>query len=46
MQGSTYSNVYVVEADILAVGLTTNKTKSQSLYVASSRASDRLYMIK
>ena len=45
-QGSTYERVYVVEKDIHAVKMTSIKTKSQSLYVATSRASHKLFMPK
>lgn len=41
-QGSTYKNAYVMADNILGGNMRTNKEKSQSLYVAVSRASDKL----
>jgi len=43
-QGSSIKYVYVLEDDILSVKLTTVKEKLQSLYVALSRASFRVYI--
>ena len=43
-QGSSISYVYVLEDDILGVKPTTVKEKLQSLYVAVSRASFRVYI--
>lgn len=45
-QGSTFKNVFVVENDILDIKAIDNRTKSQSLYVATSRASHKLIMLK
>ena len=45
-QGSTYRNVYVMEDNILGnTGPRSNKEANQSLYVATSRASDKLVML-
>jgi exodeoxyribonuclease-5 len=44
-QGSTYKNVIVVEDDILEVSMIDNVEKSQSLYVAITRASDKVYIV-
>ena len=44
-QGSTYKNVIVVEDDILDVKMIDNIEKSQSLYVAITRASDMVYIV-
>jgi|694.fasta_scaffold20420_3 exodeoxyribonuclease-5 len=44
-QGSTYKNVIVVEDDILEVAMIGNIEKSQSLYVAITRASDKVYIV-
>ena len=44
-QGSTYKNVIVVEDDILEVSMIDNIEKSQSLYVAITRASDKVYIV-
>lgn len=44
-QGSTYKNVIVVEDDILEVTMIDNIEKSQSLYVAITRASDNVYIV-
>lgn len=41
-QGSTYRNVYVAEDNILSGSLRSAKVKNQSLYVAISRASDKV----
>jgi exodeoxyribonuclease-5 len=44
-QGSTYGTVIVVEDDILEVSLIDNIEKSQSLYVAITRASDKVHIV-
>ena len=44
-QGSTYKYVIVVEDDILSVTPTTNVEKSQSLYTAITRASDKVFIV-
>lgn len=44
-QGSTYNTVVVVEDDILEVSLIDNIEKSQSLYVAITRASDKVHIV-
>lgn len=44
-QGSTYDTVIVVEDDILSVNPITDIEKSQSLYVAISRASNKVYVV-
>jgi hypothetical protein len=45
-QGSTYKNVYVAEDNILgSSNLGSTKSKLQSLYVATSRASKKLVML-
>jgi len=44
-QGSTYKNVIVLEDDILDVGPISSVEKSQSLYVAITRASDMVYIV-
>lgn len=44
-QGSTYKNVIVVEDDILDVAMIDNIEKSQSLYVAITRASEKIYIV-
>lgn len=41
-QGSTYRNVYVLKDNILSGTSRTNKQKNKALYVATSRASDKL----
>lgn len=41
-QGSTYRNAYVLEDNIIAGNLRNAKQKNQSLYVAISRASDKV----
>lgn len=38
-QGSTYNTVIVDERDIMSVSMTTNKSKSQSMYTALTRSS-------
>lgn len=38
-QGSTYNTVVVDEMDIMSVSMTSNKSKSQSMYTALTRAS-------
>lgn len=44
-QGSTYETVVVLENDIMSVGPTTNKSKSQSLYTAITRASNTAVIV-
>jgi exodeoxyribonuclease V len=44
-QGSTYKNVIVLEDDILNVGPIGNVEKSQSMYVAITRASDMVHIV-
>lgn len=44
-QGSTYKYVIVVEDDILSVGPITDVEKSQSLYTAITRASDKVFIV-
>jgi exodeoxyribonuclease-5 len=44
-QGSTYGTVVVVEDDILEVSLIDNIEKSQSLYVAITRASNKVHIV-
>jgi exodeoxyribonuclease-5 len=44
-QGSTYGTVIVLEDDILEVSLIDNIEKSQSLYVAITRASDKVHIV-
>jgi DNA polymerase III delta prime subunit len=44
-QGSTYKYVIVVEDDILSVGPITDIEKSQSLYTAITRASDKVFIV-
>ena len=44
-QGSTYNTVIVVEDDILEVSMIENVEKSQSMYVAITRASDKVYIV-
>lgn len=44
-QGSTYETSIVIEDDILDTSMITNIEKSQSLYVAISRASKLVYII-
>lgn len=44
-QGSTYKYVIVVEDDILSVGPITSIEKSQSLYTAITRASDKVFIV-
>jgi exodeoxyribonuclease-5 len=44
-QGSTYGTVIVVEDDILEVGMIDNVEKSQAMYVAITRASDRVHIV-
>lgn len=44
-QGSTYKNVIVIEDDILGVSMIDNVEKSQALYVAITRASDKVYIV-
>lgn len=44
-QGSTYRYVIVVEDDILSVGPITDVEKSQSLYTAITRASDKVFIV-
>jgi ATP-dependent exoDNAse (exonuclease V) alpha subunit len=44
-QGSTYDTVIVVEDDILSVNPITEIEKSQSMYVAISRASNKVYVV-
>ena len=41
-QGSTFRNVYVFEDDIMEVYGATDKTKNQSMYVATSRPTNKL----
>jgi exodeoxyribonuclease-5 len=44
-QGSTYGTVVVVEDDILEVSMIDNIEKSQAMYVAITRASDKVYIV-
>ena len=44
-QGSTYNNVIIIEDDILSVKPITNIEKSQSIYVALTRASEKVYVV-
>jgi exodeoxyribonuclease-5 len=44
-QGSTYDAVVVDEKDIMSVGPTTNKNKSESVYTALTRARNITYVI-
>ena len=44
-QGSTYKSVIVVEDDILSVSPITEVEKSQSLYTAITRASDKVFIV-
>ena len=44
-QGSTYRYVIVVEDDILSVAPITSVEKSQSLYTAITRASDKVFIV-
>lgn len=44
-QGSTYNNVIIIEDDILSVRPITNIEKSQSIYVALTRASEKVYVV-
>jgi ATP-dependent exoDNAse (exonuclease V) alpha subunit len=44
-QGSTYKYVIVVEDDILSVGPISSIEKSQSLYTAITRASDKVFIV-
>ena len=44
-QGSTYDTVIVVEDDILDVSVINNIVKSQSMYVAITRASNKAYIV-
>lgn len=44
-QGSTYKYVIIVEDDILSVGPITDVEKSQSLYTAITRASDKVFIV-
>ncbi len=44
-QGSTYKYVIVVEDDILSVGPISDIEKSQSLYTAITRASDKVFIV-
>lgn len=41
-QGSGYRNVYIFEDDIMGVGKITDKEKSQCMYTAITRATDKL----
>jgi exodeoxyribonuclease-5 len=43
-QGSTFTNVFVFEDDIMDVFKATDKTKNQSMYVATSRPTKKLVM--
>jgi exodeoxyribonuclease-5 len=44
-QGSTYKYVIVVEDDILSVSMINEVEKSQSLYTAITRASDKVWIV-
>lgn len=44
-QGSTYNTVIVDERDIMTVSMTTNKSKSQSMYTAITRSSTTCVII-
>jgi hypothetical protein len=44
-QGSTYNTVVVIEDDILEVSMIDNIEKSQALYVAITRASDKVHIV-
>jgi hypothetical protein len=44
-QGSTYKYVIVVEDDILSIGPITSVEKSQSMYTAITRASDKVFIV-
>ncbi len=44
-QGSTYHTVVVVEDDILEVSMIDNIEKSQAMYVAITRASDKVHIV-
>jgi exodeoxyribonuclease-5 len=44
-QGSTYNTVIVVEDDILEVSMIDNIEKSQAMYVAISRASNKVHIV-
>jgi hypothetical protein len=44
-QGSTYHTVVVVEDDILEVTMIDNIEKSQAMYVAITRASDKVHIV-
>jgi len=44
-QGSTYKYVIVVEDDILSVSMINEVEKSQSLYTAITRASDKVWVV-
>lgn len=44
-QGSTYNTVIVVEDDILEVSMIDNIEKSQAMYVAITRASDKVHIV-
>jgi hypothetical protein len=44
-QGSTYKNVILVEDDILSVVPISNTEKSQSIYTAITRASDKVFIV-
>lgn len=44
-QGSTYKYVIIVEDDILSVSMINDVEKSQSLYTAITRASDKVWIV-
>jgi len=44
-QGSTYHTVIVLEDDILEVTMIDNIEKSQAMYVAITRASDKVHIV-
>jgi hypothetical protein len=43
-QGQTLNNVYVCEGEVMGVGPLTWKQKFQALYVAMTRAKEKLYI--